>query len=127
MNVLYHLPFSGECRIVRIALAEKKINVKLLVEPIWERRKDFLVINPEGNVPVLLLEENNSICGAAVIIEWLDDIQNTPNLIGSNPLKRAESRRIMNWFNKKFYIEVEKNIVFEKIIKGFICPYTNCY
>ena len=50
MNILYHLPFSGDCRLVRIALAEKKINFKLLVEPIWKRRKIFLSHNPDGNV-----------------------------------------------------------------------------
>ena len=115
MTILYHLPFSGDCRVVRIALAEKKINVRLLVEPIWERRKNFLLYNPDGSVPVLLLDEKKSICGASVIIEWLDDIQNEPNLIGEEPLIRAESRRIMCWFSKKFFREVEENIVFEKI------------
>jgi len=120
MTILYHLPFSGDCRVVRIALAEKKINVRLLVEPIWERRKNFLLYNPDGSVPVLLLDEKKSICGASVIIEWLDDIQNEPNLIGEEPLIRAESRRIMCWFSKKFFREVEENIVFEKIVKGFM-------
>ena len=120
MNILYHLPFSGDCRLVRIALAEKKINFKLLVEPIWKRRKKFLSYNPDGNVPVLLIDEINPICGASVIVEWLEDIQDVPNLMGEDPLAKAEARRILNWFSKKFYKEVEEFIVYEKIIKGFI-------
>ena len=120
MNILYHLPFSGDCRLVRIALAEKKINFKLLVEPIWKRRKIFLSHNPDGNVPVLLIDKINPICGASVIVEWLEDIQDVPNLIGEDPLAKAEARRILNWFSKKFYKEVEEFIVYEKIIKGFI-------
>ena len=62
----------------------------------------------------------NPICGASVIVEWLEDIQDVPNLIGEDPLAKAESRRILNWFSKKFYKEVEEFIVYEKIIKGFI-------
>ena len=50
MNTLYHLPFSANSRLVRIALSEKKIDVKLIVEPVWERRASFLLLNPEGQV-----------------------------------------------------------------------------
>ena len=120
MLILYHLPFSGDCRLVRIVLAEKKIDFKLEVEAIWERRKDFLVKNPEGNVPVLESEKKYFLCGASVIIEWLDDIHKKTSLIGHDPIQRAEARRIMNWFLKKFYREVEESIVFEKMIKGFM-------
>ena len=120
MYTLYHLPFSGDCRIVRIALSEKKIEVKLQVEPVWERRNSFLAKNPEGTVPVLLINDINILCGTSVIVEWLEESIKHPNLLGEDPFQRAESRRLMNWFSKKYYKEVEENIVFEKIFKGFI-------
>ena len=84
MTILYHLPFSANCRLVRIALAEKKLEAKYIVEPIWERRKVFLKINPEGQVPVLLTNENNYIAGATVIIEWLEEAIPFNNLIGKS-------------------------------------------
>ena len=120
MTILYHLPFSPNCRLVRIALAEKKLEAKYIVEPIWERRKSFLKINPEGQVPVLLTKENNYIAGATVIIEWLEEAIPFNNLIGQEINTRAEVRRIMTWFNNKFNYEVESTIVFEKIMKVFI-------
>ena len=120
MNTLYHLPFSANSRLVRVALSEKKIDVKLIVEPIWERRDSFLSLNPEGQVPVLLTNQNIALSGAPVIIEWLEDISSERSLIGKDINFRAEARRIMFWFNNKFSSEVESSIVYEKIMKVFM-------
>lgn len=120
MNTLYHLPFSANSRLVRIALLEKKIDVKLIVERIWERRDSFLALNPEGQVPVLLTDQNISLSGASVIIEWLEDMSSENSLIGNDINFRAEARRIMLWFNNKFSLEVESSIVYEKIMKVFM-------
>ena len=120
MNTLYHLPFSANSRLVRVALSEKKIDVKLIVEPIWERRDSFLSLNPEGQVPVLLNKHNIPLSGASVIIEWLDDMSSENSLIGHDINFRAEARRIMFWFNNKFSSEVESSIVYEKIMKVFM-------
>ena len=120
MNTLYHLPFSANSRIVRIALSEKQIDVKLIVEPVWERRTSFLSLNPEGQVPVFLTGQNISLSGASVIIEWLEDISSEHSLIGNDINFRAEARRIMLWFNNKFSLEVESSIVYEKIMKVFM-------
>jgi glutathione S-transferase len=120
MYILYHLPFSADCRSVRIAFAEKKIDIKLEVEPVWERRNSFLAKNPEGTVPVLLVDKEHFICGASVIVEWLDDIKEQPSLVGIDLLEKAEIRRLMSWFFIKFYREVGELIVFEKINKSFM-------
>jgi glutathione S-transferase len=120
MNTLYHLPFSANSRLVRIALSEKKIDVKLIVEPIWERRANFLSLNPEGQVPVFLTNQNLPLSGSSVIIEWLEDMSSEHSLIGNDINFRAEARRIMLWFNNKFSLEVESSIVYEKIMKVFM-------
>ena len=120
MNTLYHLPFSANSRLVRIALSEKKIDVKLIVEPVWERRASFLSLNPEGQVPVFLTDKNISLSGSSVIIEWLEDLSSEHSLIGNDINFRAEARRIMLWFNNKFALEVESSIVYEKIMKVFM-------
>lgn len=120
MNTLYHLPFSANSRLVRIALSEKQIDVKLIVEPVWERRTSFLSLNPEGQVPVFLTDKNISLSGSSVIIEWLEDLSSEHSLIGNDINFRAEARRIMLWFNNKFSLEVESSIVYEKIMKVFM-------
>ena len=119
MSRLYHIPFSANCRLVRLALAENKVSFRLVVEAIWERRDGFLALNPEGQVPVFINEQNLKICGASVIIEWLDENMDI-SLIGSEIDIRCESRRIMNWFLNKFSNEIDNTIVYEKIMKGFI-------
>ena len=54
MRVLYHLWLSPFCRKVRIALHEKNIDFELKTENYWQRREAFLVLNPAGDVPVLV-------------------------------------------------------------------------
>ena len=51
MRILYHLPLSPFCRKVRLALAEKRLPFELRVEKVWERRAEYLDLNPAGNRP----------------------------------------------------------------------------
>ena len=90
MTILYHLPFSSNCRLVRIALAEKKLEAKYIVEPIWERRKAFLKINPEGELPVVIDNEDNNIIGYFSLAYFLEESEDKKKLIGDNPLSRLE-------------------------------------
>ena len=58
MKRLFHLPLSPFSRKVRLVIGEKKIaGVDLVEERTWERRRDFLLLNPAGRVPVLQLEK----------------------------------------------------------------------
>ena len=54
MRVLYHLWLSPFCRKVRIALLEKGVEAELKTENLWDRRPEFLALNPAGDVPVLI-------------------------------------------------------------------------
>ena len=45
---LFHLWLSPFSRKVRIAMAELGVDVKLVIEPVWERRPEFLALNPAG-------------------------------------------------------------------------------
>ena len=57
MPLLYHLWLSPFSRKVRIVLGEKGIDVSLKVEKVWERREDFLALNPTGEVPVMVEDD----------------------------------------------------------------------
>ena len=120
MQTLYHLWLSPFCRKVRIVLHEKKIDVDLKVENVWERRKDFLALNPAGEVPVLLEPGGTALSGSNVITEFLDEIHREPTLVGRHPLERAEVRRLVHWFDAKFNTEVTENLVGEKVMKRFL-------
>ncbi len=120
MRTLYHLPLDPGCRLVRIMLGEKKLEVSLKTERVWERREDFLRINPAGEVPVLIEEDGTSISGAAVAAEYLDEAYPAPPLIGVSALDRAETRRLLQWFAVKFRDEVSANLIGEKVMKRFL-------
>ena len=54
MRVLYHIWLSPFARKVRIVLREKNLDFTLKTEKVWERRPEFLALNPAGEVPVLI-------------------------------------------------------------------------
>ena len=51
MRTLYHLTLSPFSRKVRLVLAEKRLAFDLRSEKVWERRAEYLELNPAGTVP----------------------------------------------------------------------------
>ena len=43
---LYHLPLSPFSRKVRLVLSEKRLPFELRLEKVWERRPEYLELNP---------------------------------------------------------------------------------
>jgi glutathione S-transferase len=123
MLSLYHHPFCPHSRFVRLALAEYGVEPTLIEERPWERRRDFLRLSPEGETPVLVAARAPCVPGADVITEFLEEIHDCEagetRLMPSDPLARVEVRRLTNWFNGKFFGEVSKWLVTEKIYKRF--------
>jgi glutathione S-transferase len=120
MQTLFHLWLNPFCRKVRIVLHEKKIDFDLKVENVWDRRREFLALNPAGDVPVLVESGGTALSGSDVISEFMDEIHPEPPLVGRHPLERAEVRRLVAWFDLKFNDEVTKNLVVEKVTKRFL-------
>ena len=124
MITLYHHPFCPHSRFVRLALGEFGIEPMLIEERPWERRRDFLLLNAEGATPVMVDDSAPSVPGAAVIAEYLDETRGLGlgdrRLMPDDPLGRAEVRRLMRWFNVKFFAEASELLVTEKIYKRFM-------
>jgi glutathione S-transferase len=119
MRVLYHSLLSAASRKVRVVLAEKNLDFTMKAEKPWERRPEFLALNPAGDVPVLI-DNDNVLAGTEAIVEYLDEVYREKMLIGINPLDRAEVRRLVAWFDDKMNREVTENLVGEKIMKRTI-------
>ena len=65
MITLFHHPFCPHSRFVRLLLAEYDLEASLVEERVWERREDFLLFNPAGQTPVMIIEGYPAIPGAA--------------------------------------------------------------
>tara|TARA_R110002124_G_scaffold287216_2_gene471601 strand:+ start:7425 stop:8093 length:669 start_codon:yes stop_codon:yes gene_type:complete len=120
MRTLYHLWLHPFSRKVRIVLAEKNLEFKSEIERIWERRTEFLAMNPAGDVPVLVEADGTTLANSTVICEYLDEVYPAPSLIGIDPVQKAEVRRLTCWFDIKFNQEVTDNLVGEKLMKRFL-------
>ena len=120
MRTLYHLWLSPNSRKVRLALKEKGLEFDLQVEKIWERREAFLALNPAGQVPVLVEADGSAVVDGQAICEYLDEAYPDRPLIGFDPPARAETRRLVAWFDHKFGREVTENLVDEKLMKRFM-------
>jgi len=120
MRRLWHIWLSPACRTVRVALAEKDLDFELVIEPYWERREEFLALNPAGEPPVLVEPDGAAVAGAEAITEYLEDVYSNRPLIGTAPLARAEVRRLVAWFDVKFNREVTQYLHGEKFTKRFL-------
>ena len=113
---LYHFALSPFSRKVRLSLAEKRIEVELVEERYWEQSAEFLRRNPAGMVPILRLDGKNYTESTA-ICEYLEDLYPAPELMPKDIAEKYEVRRLVDWFDDKFYNEVTKKLLNERVIK----------
>jgi glutathione S-transferase len=121
MLTLFYHPFCPHSRFVRLALGEYGIAVRPVEERVWERRPEFLAINPACHTPVLVEEGHPPVPGAPIIAEYLDETRGgkigDARLMASNAGQRVEVRRLMSWFNDKFFTEVSGPLTLERLYK----------
>ncbi|MBO6826623.1 MAG: glutathione S-transferase family protein [Sneathiella sp.] len=117
MRTLYHFWIIPACRKVRLAMNEKGLSYELAVEKPWEHGDSLLAINPAAEVPVLKDENGALIADAQAICEYLEETYEDVKLLPEHPNARAEVRRLIAWFDRKFQTEVTDNLVDEKVIK----------
>jgi glutathione S-transferase len=124
MLTLFHQPLCPHSRFVRLALGEYGLNARLVEERFWERRGDFLALNPAGTIPVLVEEGQPPVPGATVIAEFIEDRRVADHaaeqLLPSGLGARVEVRRLAAWFNDKFHTEVSGPLVGERVFKRYM-------
>jgi glutathione S-transferase len=126
MLTLFHHPFCPHSRFVRLALGEYGHDVRLIEERTWDRRHDFLAMNPAGTTPVLVEEGHPPIPGAGIVAEYLDEAHGAElaerRLLPAASNARVEVRRLMSWFNDKFFIEVSGPLTTERYYRRHLPP-----
>ncbi|MBI5261515.1 MAG: glutathione S-transferase family protein [Bradyrhizobium sp.] len=124
MFTLFHHSFCPHSRFVRLILGEYGLDLRLTEERAWERREAFLALNPAGTTPVLVTEGQPAIPGPGVIAEYIDDAHGAEmgnkRLMPTGISERIEVRRLMAWFNEKFFEEASHPLVNERIYKRFM-------
>jgi glutathione S-transferase len=124
MASLLHYPLCPFSRSIRLALAECGLDVTLAEERPWEWRPEFLELNPAGSLPVLVTDTHGAIAGAYAISEYLDETARGADGRSFQPfpgdaVARAEARRLVDWFHRKFHDEVTSYLVEEKVYRRF--------
>ena len=117
MRYLYHLPLSPFSRKVRLVLTEKRLPFELRLEKVWERRPEYLEMNPAVTVPTLVEDNGLTIPDSGVICEYLEEAYPDTLLLGRTLAERVEVRRLVAWFDGRFAEEVSRNLYGEKIMK----------
>ncbi len=126
MVTLYHFPLDPFSRRIRLSLSEHDVQAKLAEEQPWALRRPFMDISPSGILPVLVENNGETIIGVEAVSEYIEETrapdQSQGGLLGADPVQRAEIRRLVSLFDGRFYREVGRPILIEKIQRRFAKP-----
>jgi glutathione S-transferase len=97
MLVLHHAWRSSASRRVRLCLAEKGLKFESVLVDLAKMEHhtpEYLRLNPNGVIPLLVLPDGRSLYESGTICEYLDETWPEPSLRPDDPYERAEMR---NW------------------------------
>jgi len=117
MQILYHYPLCPFSRQVRLALKELDVTFSLVKEDYWQRSAQLLKFSPSGELPILVEPFDFVIAGIYPVVEYINDTYPNNSFMSANAPIASEIRRLLSWFNQKFYLEVAKIFIDEKLIR----------
>jgi glutathione S-transferase len=121
-RTLHHFPLDPASRQVRVALGEKRLPFVEVQVRYWERPDELAALNPSGLTPVLIEPMQGAhlvVCESRAILEHLEE-QHPEPLLSKDPAERAEARRLIQWFDRKFDFEVNALLLHEKMEKRLL-------
>jgi glutathione S-transferase len=122
-SVLYHFAFDPGSRAARLALGEAKVAFEETAVRPWEAGCPVADLNPSGMPPVFQTTESGralTLCEPAAILGWLEDRAAAPFLLPADPGERAETRRLVTWFDRRFTDEVDAVLLHERMEKPLL-------
>ena len=121
MPKLLHFPLDPYSRRSRLALAEYGEACSLSEERPWAPTQTLFDYNPSGILPVLIEDSGLAVCGIEALSEYLEESRgSTISLLPGSAHQRAEIRRLVAWFDVKFYTEVSEPLISEKVVRRFL-------
>ena len=102
-------------------LGEKGVGYELVRESPWLERDEFMDMNPAGQTPVMVDQQAGiTLIESSAICEFFEEtIEKSPMIPGTAP-NRAEVRRLVGWFDGKFYNEVVGPLLHERMLKRIV-------
>lgn len=118
---LFQFPLCPFSRKVRLLLGEKGVGYELVRESPWERRDEFLDLNPAGRTPMMVeADKGNVLIDSWAICEFFEETVNKAPMINGTAINRAEIRRLVAWFDEQFFADVVAPLMHERMKKRLI-------
>jgi glutathione S-transferase len=121
--VLHHFALDPASRLVRLALGEKRLPFEEVPVRWFDPDAETEDLNPSGRLPVLVVEDAGErlvLCETYAIIGFAEDEIPDPPLMPTGQAERAEVRRLHQWFDRKFDVEVDALLLHEKMEKRLL-------
>lgn len=122
-RTLLHFPLDPFSRQVRLALVERRLAFSDRVVRYWEEPRPLADLNPSG-VPPVLVEGRGAaalvVCESRAILDHLEERHPDQPLLPKEAAGRAEARRLLQWFDRKFQFEVNGLLLHEKLEKRLL-------
>jgi glutathione S-transferase len=121
MWLLHQFPLCPFSRKVRLLMGEKGVGYELVREHPWERRDEFVDLNPAGQTPVLVEDEKGiTLINSVAICEYLEETVEQAPMISGTAINRAEIRRLSAWFDEQFHMAVVAPLMMERMLKRLV-------
>ena len=121
MWLLHQFPLCPFSRKVRLLLGEKGVGYELVLEKPWERRDEFVDLNPAGATPVVVSRDRDiKLINSSAICEYFEETVDKARMISGTATDRAEIRRLTAWFDESFYAAVTGPLLHERMLKRVV-------
>ncbi|UVO50938.1 glutathione S-transferase family protein [Sphingomonas sp. SUN019] len=118
---LYQFTLCPFTRKVRTLLGEKDVGYELVKEMPWDRRDEFVDMNPTGQTPVMVDPERSTLLiDSMAICEYFEETIDKAAMINGTATNRAEIRRLVAWFDTQFYRDVTGPLLDERMVKRIV-------
>ena len=123
---LYHYSFCPFSRKIRFLLDEIGITYKKIEVKPYEKNNEFIKLNTLNETPVLIDNSNKiKIIDSYIIADYLKNMEYRnftdlqDEIFGSNLNEELEINRLQMLFDKNFYNDITKPLLYEKVYSTF--------
>ncbi len=118
---LFQFPLCPFSRKVRLMLTEKGVPFELVRESPWERRDEFVDLNPAGRTPVMVESDRGIVLiDSRAICDYFEETVDAVPMIPGPATDRAEIRRLIAWLDEQLYDDVVGPLLEERMKKRLV-------